>query len=148
VNGSCEFINRIPGISVLLQAYLDFQPVRKRRATASADCGSGGTWQLYFAQRCGAHTIFINVDDRSYRDIKLKLMGGAGDTGHRADNQAQTMLGATQLVWLEKTLLDGLPALRRVQSREIRFAFHALVSRAPPQKPTAWPSVRFSEAAK
>ena len=38
------------------------------------------TWQLYFAQRWGANSIFIIVDDRSYRDIELKKAGGGGDT--------------------------------------------------------------------
>jgi alkaline phosphatase D len=107
VNGSCKFINRTPGFVALLQAYLDFQPVRERRVSAPNDCRSDGTWQLYFAQRWGAHTIFINVDDRSYRDIQLKMTGGADDTGERADNSKRTMLGATQLAWLEQTLLDA-----------------------------------------
>jgi phosphodiesterase/alkaline phosphatase D-like protein len=82
VNASCKFINRTPGFQVLLQAYLDFQPVRERRVSAPADCRSDGTWQLYFAQRWGAHTIFINVDDRSYRDIQLRLSDGttSGET--------------------------------------------------------------------
>src|SRR5205085_12636411 len=66
------------------------------------------TWQLYFAERWGANSIFINVDDRSYRDIELKkAAGGGGDTGIRGDNPRRTMLGATQLAWLQRTLLEA-----------------------------------------
>lgn len=107
VNGSCSFINRTPGFTALLQAYLDFQPVRERRVTAPGDCRSDGTSQLYFAQRWGAHSVFINVDTRSYRDIQLRKAGGGEDTGARADNPRRTMLGATQLAWLERTLLQA-----------------------------------------
>jgi len=99
VNASCDFINRTPGFSALLQAYLNFQPVRERPVSAPGDCRSDGSWQLYSAQRWGANSIFINVDDRSYRDLQV--------TGPRADNPARTMLGATQLAWLQRTLLDA-----------------------------------------
>jgi len=105
-NRSCNFINRTPGFAALLQAYLDFQPVRERRVAAPGDCRSDGTWQLFFAQRWGTNAIFINVDDRSYRDIQLTKHGGE-DTGVRADNPARTMLGPTQLAWLERTLIDA-----------------------------------------
>jgi alkaline phosphatase D len=105
-NGSCNFINRTPGFAALMQAYVDFQPVRERRVSAAGDCRSDGTRQLYFAQRWGANAIFINVDDRSYRDIQLAVPGGAGDTGPRADNPARTMLGQTQLAWLEGVLAE------------------------------------------
>ena len=98
---SCEFINRTSGFAALMQAYLDFQPVRERRISALGDCRSDGTWQLYFAQRWGASSIFINIDDRSYRDIQLS------DTGPRADNPARTMLGKTQLEWVETVLADA-----------------------------------------
>ena len=121
VNGSCNFINRTPGFALLLRAYLDFQPVRERRVSAPGDCRSNGTWQLYFAQRWGAYSIFINVDDRSYRDIQLKKPGGGDDTGPRADNMARTMLGATQLAWLERTLLDA-------QKQEVTWKIVAISS--------------------
>ena len=106
-NDSCTFMNRTPGFVALLQAYRDFQPIRERRATAPRDCRTDGTWQLYFAQRWGAHAIFINVDDRSYRDIQLAKSGNNEDTGPRADDPRRTMLGATQLAWLEQTLLEA-----------------------------------------
>jgi alkaline phosphatase D len=105
-NAFCDLMNRTPGFTALMQAYLDFQPVRERRVLAAGDCRSDGTWQLYFAQRWGANSIFINVDDRSYRDIQLKKPGG-DDTGPRADNPARSMLGATQLAWLEGVLSDA-----------------------------------------
>jgi alkaline phosphatase D len=73
--------------------------VRERPVSAPGDCRSDGSWQLYSAQRWGANSIFINVDDRSYRDLQV--------TGPRADNPARTMLGATQLAWLQRTLLDA-----------------------------------------
>jgi len=108
VNGSCSFINRTPGFAALLQAYLDFQPVRERRVSAPGDCRSDGTRQLYFSQRWGAHGIFVNVDDRSYRDMQMReRSSGAEDTGPRADNPARTMLGRTQMKWLERTLSDA-----------------------------------------
>jgi alkaline phosphatase D len=107
VNGSCDFINRTPGFATLLGVYLDFQPTRERRVSAPGDCRSDSTWQLYFAQRWGAKVIFINIDDRSYRDIQMTLPGGGGDSGPRADNPARTMLGTTQLAWLERVLDDA-----------------------------------------
>ena len=36
--------------------------------------------------------------------------GKEGDTGPRADNPARTMLGATQLLWLQRTLLAAQQA--------------------------------------
>jgi len=56
-----------------MRAYLDFQPVRERRVAAPGDCRSNGTWRIYFARRWGRNSIFINLDDRSYRDIQMML---------------------------------------------------------------------------
>jgi len=90
VNASCSLINRTLGFTLLMRAYLDFQPVRERRVAAPGDCRSNGTWQLYFAQRWGRNSIFINLDDRSYRDIQMMRPNGKeGDTGPRADNSAR-----------------------------------------------------------
>ena len=111
VNASCSLINRTPAFTSLMRAYLDFQPVRERRVAAPGDCRSNGTWRFYFAQRWGRNSIFINLDDRSYRDIQMMLPNGKeGDTGPRADNPARTMLGATQLLWLQRTLLAAQQA--------------------------------------
>ena len=76
VNASCSLINRTPGFTSLMRAYLDFQPVRERRVAAPGDCRSNGTWRLYFARRWGRNSIFINLDDRSYRDIQMMLPNG------------------------------------------------------------------------
>ena len=43
--------------------------------------------QLYFAQQWGANCIYIQTDDRSYRDIRLAKPGNSGpidDIGPRA----------------------------------------------------------------
>src|SRR5262249_53083094 len=66
-----------------------------------------GTPLLFFAQPWGQHALFVNTDDRSYRDIRMKTAANADDTGPRADNPNRTMLGATQLAWLKQTLLDA-----------------------------------------
>jgi alkaline phosphatase D len=107
VTAGCALMNRTPGFAALEQAYLDYEPVRERRVRAPTDCRSNNTYQLYFAQRWGLNSIFINVDDRSYRDIRLEKPGGGDDTGPRADNPARTMLGAPQLKWLQQALLDA-----------------------------------------
>jgi hypothetical protein len=58
----------------------------------------------------GANNIFINVDDRTNRDIRLRKVSGSGtadDTGPRSDNPGRTMLGATELQWLENSLVTA-----------------------------------------
>jgi 3-phytase/alkaline phosphatase D len=53
---------------------------------------------------------FISVHDRTDRDIGLRKVSGsstADDTADRVDNLARTMLGATELAWLEQTLLTA-----------------------------------------
>jgi alkaline phosphatase D len=104
VNTTGTFINKTNGFKALLQAYDDYQPIRERLISTPNDPRSDGTQQLYYDQQWGANSIFINVDDRSYRDIRLKTASGADDTGPRADNPQRTMLGATQLQWLKHTL--------------------------------------------
>ena len=84
-----------------------------------ADPRSDRTPKLYFAQRWGASSLYIQTDDRSYRDIRLSKPTSPGanttmdDLGPRADNPNRTMLGAPQLQWLEHTLSqaqsDGIP---------------------------------------
>ena len=107
VNASCDVINRTPGFAAMMQAYLDFQPVRERLVSAPADCRSDHARQLYFAQRWGANSIFINVDDRSFRDIQMKTPEGKSDTGARADNPGRTILGVTQFQWLTGVLAEA-----------------------------------------
>lgn len=111
VNPSGPFMNKSGGFITLQQVYLNYQPVADRGViVAPADPRTDSTKQLYFAQRWGKNAIFVNVDDRSYRDIRLKTSANADDTGARAGNPARTMLGATQLNWLEQALLSAQTA--------------------------------------
>lgn len=107
VNASGAFMNQSVGFRTLRQVYIDHQPVKARGpVSAPADPRTDGTEQLYFAQRWGSNLEFFNVDDRSYRDIRMKTAANADETSSpRADNPARTMLGATQLAWLEQELL-------------------------------------------
>ena len=105
VNTTGTYINQSAAFKALEQAYTDYQPIRIQTVSAPGDPRSNGTQQLYFGQQWGANTGFFNLDDRSYRDIRLKTPSGADDTGVRADNPGRTMLGQTQLSWIEQSLL-------------------------------------------
>src|SRR5258705_325476 len=104
-------MNKSAGFLTLQQVYLSYQPVADRGIIAApSDPRTDQTKRLYFAQPWGKNAIFISVDDRSYRDIRMKTAANADDTGPRADATNRTMLGATQLAWLEQTLLDAQTA--------------------------------------
>jgi 3-phytase/alkaline phosphatase D len=105
VNTTGSYMNQTVGYQTLIQAYTDYQPIRQQLVNAPGDPRSNGTQKLYFAQQWGANNVFFNLDDRSYRDIRMKTTGGADDTGARADNPGRTMLGATELNWVEQGLL-------------------------------------------
>lgn len=107
VNTTNSFINKTLGFQTLLQAYSDYQPIKERKIFAPNDPRTNGTQRLYYAQNWGANSIFINLDDRSYRDIRMKTSAGADDTGSRADNPNRTMLGKTQLKWFKEVLLKA-----------------------------------------
>jgi phosphodiesterase/alkaline phosphatase D-like protein len=109
VNTTGTYINQTPAFQALQQAYTDYQPIRVQTVNAPADPRSNGTQQMYFEQQWGANTAFFNLDDRSYRDIRLKQPASpsADDTGVRADNPGRTMLGQTQLAWVEQGLLNA-----------------------------------------
>src|SRR5262245_20055116 len=62
----------------LQQAYDDYQPVRVETVDAHGDPRSDGTQKMYFAQPWGGNSIFINVDDRTDRDIRLRKVSGSG----------------------------------------------------------------------
>ncbi|HZL79028.1 MAG TPA: acid phosphatase, partial [Candidatus Limnocylindrales bacterium] len=112
-NVSGPFINKSAGFQTLQQVYMNYQPVKERGTiSALSDPRTDGTRQLYFAQPWGKNVLFVNVDDRTYRDIRLKLSDGSTDdtSTPRADNTNRTMLGATQLAWLEQTLLAAQQA--------------------------------------
>jgi len=108
VNTTGAFMNKAPGFQTLAQVYLNYQPVRQTPLLSTpSDARTDGTPQLFLARRWGKHVLFVNTDDRTYRDIRMKTSTNTDDTGLRADNPARTMLGATQLAWLKQTLLDA-----------------------------------------
>ena len=107
-DGSVAVMNKSGGFQTLQQIFENYQPLKERGLIdVPADPRTHGTRQLYFAQQWGRNAILINTDCRSYRDIRMKTAGNADDTGARADNPNRTMLGATQLAWLEQTLLTA-----------------------------------------
>ena len=107
VNTTGTYINKTPGFQTLIKAFDNYQPVPEGLISAPNDPRTDGTQQQYYAQQWGANALYVNVDDRSYRDIRMKTAAGADDTGARADNPDRTMLGKTQLAWLEQTLLNA-----------------------------------------
>ena len=105
-----DFMNRSTGFLTLQQVFLNYQPIADRSTIlAPADPRTNGTKRLYSAQQWGRNAIYINTDTRSYRDIRIKTANAGADdtTAPRANNPLRTYLGATQLVWLEQTLLDA-----------------------------------------
>jgi phosphodiesterase/alkaline phosphatase D-like protein len=107
-NKTGTFINDSTGFKTLVQAYSNYQPIREKTVSAPNDARTDGTQQLYLAQQWGRNSVFLNLDTRSYRDVRLKQANGStDDTGSRADNPDRTMLGKTQLAWLKQTLLDA-----------------------------------------
>jgi phosphodiesterase/alkaline phosphatase D-like protein len=121
VNTTGTFMNKTLGFQTLVQAYDNYEPIRQQTISAPNNPRIDGTQQLYFAQPWGANSIFFNLDDRSYRDIRLKTPSGADDTGPRADNPDRTMLEATQLNWFEQSLLEA-------QAQGITWKFVAISS--------------------
>jgi phosphodiesterase/alkaline phosphatase D-like protein len=112
VNTTGTFMNRAAGYQTLQGVFLNYQPIRDRGVvSAPADARSDGTPVLYFEQQWGRNVAFFSVDDRSYRDIRMKTAANADDTtAPRANNPARTMLGATQLASLEQSLLAAQDA--------------------------------------
>ncbi|BAZ13044.1 putative phosphodiesterase/alkaline phosphatase D [Calothrix sp. NIES-4071] len=106
VNTANKFINKTEGFKTLVKSYSEYEPIREKTISITNDPRTDKTQKLYFAQQWGANSIFINLDDRSYRDIRLKTEKNADDIGARADNSKRTMLGKTQLSWFKETLLD------------------------------------------
>lgn len=102
--GANGYINQTLGFKAFVQAYKDYQPIREATVSAPGDARSNGTLQQYRAQQWGQHVQYVQLDDRSYRDVRLKKAGGVDDTGPRADNPNRTMLGATELAWAKQQL--------------------------------------------
>ena len=110
-DGSVPFMNKSGGFQELQQVFMNYQPIKERGlVSAPSDPRTDGTRQLYFAQQWGKNLIFINLDDRTYRDIRMKTAANADETGARADNSGRAMLGVTQLAWVEQTLLAAQQA--------------------------------------
>ena len=109
VNSTGKFINKTDAFKALVGVYSEYQPIRETTIVAPNDPRTDGTQKMYYSQQWGANSVFINLDDRSYRDIRLKLADGTTDDTQsaRGDNPNRTMLGKTQLDWLKQTLLDA-----------------------------------------
>lgn len=109
VNSSGTFINKTPGFQTLQQVYLDYQPVSDRgMINAPQDPRSHATKQLFFGQQWGKNALFVNIDDRSYRDIRIKTADNKDETkAPRANNPSRTILGATQLAQVEQLLFNA-----------------------------------------
>ena len=108
-----DFINRSVGFLTLQDTFLSYHPIANHGIiTAPSDPRTDGTKKLYFAQQWGKNVLYINVDDRSYRDIRLKTLPASGSTADdtsapRANNPDRTILGLTQLAWLKQTLQEA-----------------------------------------
>ena len=84
VNTTGAYLNKTSGFQALLQAYDNYQPIRETTISAPNDPRTNGTQKLYYSQQWGANSVFINVDDRSYRDIRLKNADGTDDDGRES----------------------------------------------------------------
>ncbi|HVT79998.1 MAG TPA: alkaline phosphatase D family protein [Phycisphaerae bacterium] len=109
VNATGKYMHQTAAYRNILQAYLDYQPIRESTVTAPDDPRMNGTPKLYAGQRWGRNLLYVTLDDRSYRDIRMRNAAG-DETGSRANNPARTMLGKTQVEWIEKTLADAQAA--------------------------------------
>jgi phosphodiesterase/alkaline phosphatase D-like protein len=123
--------NQTPGFQTIQQSFLDYHPTRATLdgaptagstsgitintggaiaggagsiVTAATDPRSNGTVQQYFAQQWGKNALYIQLDDRSYRDVRLATALATPDNA-RTNNPDRTMLGATQFNWLQQQLL-------------------------------------------
>jgi MYXO-CTERM domain-containing protein len=114
VHNTGAAINATDGYKTFLQAYNDYQPVR-------VVTGADGLQQLYLQRDWGKNLSLTSVDDRSYRDVRLKdaaglddtpasYLAGASNAGKAPSNRwadaSRTMLGSGQLSWLEQSLLN------------------------------------------
>jgi phosphodiesterase/alkaline phosphatase D-like protein len=107
------FMNRSQGFLALEDVFLNYQPIADRGViSAPSDPRTDGTRQLYSATQWGKNAIYINLDGRTYRDLRLKTPTANADetTAPRANNPGRTLLGATQLAWLKQILLAAQAA--------------------------------------
>lgn len=136
VNATGPFNNQTTGFLTLLKAFYNNQPTRVDIAgtPAGGDLAATGpvvdapddprshrTPRHFFAQQWGPHAVYIQTDNRGYRDARLWQKPLTDDTGPRADNPDRTMLGRTQLAWLKQ-------ALRAAEAAGTTWKFVALSS--------------------
>jgi len=108
VNTTGTFMNKAQGFQILRQVFLNYQPILERTPLSTpADTNTDNTIPLFLSRQWGQHVLFVNTDDRTYRDIRMKTAANADETGARADNTNRTMFGKTQLEWLKQTLASA-----------------------------------------
>ncbi len=121
VNTTGTFDNQTAAFKTLEKAFFDYHPMRDSldatltstgpTVSAPTDARSNGTVQQYFSQQQGANAVYIQLDDRSYRDARLGTPSNADDvTSGRQLNVNRTMLGSTQLAWFKQSLLAAQAA--------------------------------------
>ena len=122
-NATGTFHNRSVAFQTLEKAFFDYHSTRADiagsptaglritgpKVEAPDDPRSHGTARNYLAQRWGRNVLYVQLDDRSYRDARLGNATGGElpATDPRTANPARTILGQTQLLWLKRTLLGA-----------------------------------------
>ena len=122
-NATGTFHNRTLPFLTLEKAFYDYHPTRVGVAgtpeaglahtgpvvEAPDDPRSHGTPRNFFAQRWGRHVLYLQLDDRTYRDARLGTDKGAelSAADPRTAHPNRTILGATQFAWLRRTLLQA-----------------------------------------
>src|SRR5262249_45598376 len=105
-----DYMNRSTGFLTLRDVFMNYMPMADRGLVNNpGDPRTNGTQQLYFSQQWGRNAIYIMTDTRSYRDLRIKTADGSADdtSATRANFPGRSYLGATQLAWLEQTLLEA-----------------------------------------
>jgi hypothetical protein len=122
-NVTDTFVNKTVAFLTVEKAYFNYHPTRidivgtpmsgltivGPTVNAPGDTRLHGTARNYFAQRWGKHALYIQTDDRSYRDARLGTEAGRDPpaTDPRGDHPKRTMLGVTQSEWLRQTLRES-----------------------------------------
>lgn len=125
-NVTGTFHNQTMPFQTLEKAFFNYHPTRADitgtpatgltitgpKIDAPDDPRSHGTARQYFAQRWGKQSLYIQLDDRSYRDARLGNATGGEilPTDPRTASPNRTILGATQFAWLKRTLLEAKAA--------------------------------------
>jgi len=88
-------IDGLPTTGLVITNQPAFTPV----VASAHDPRTFGTAQNFFTRALGRHALYIQLDDRSYRDARMI------NTGPKiADDPQRTMLGKTQLEWFKQQL--------------------------------------------